>query len=76
PHNGVKWWQIAQKGRDNVEVRTVGETPFNAADRKHVTAVLNKAWSWNCRINFKQLDKIPYGPGAKHSDFVNEHGGA
>ena len=71
-HTGVKWWQIAQTGPDNVEVRVIAPALFGAADRTHVAVTLREAWNWNCQINFKQLKGIPYGPGRKQSDFVNE----
>ncbi len=71
-HTGVKWWQIAQVGADAIEVRVVASAPFKAADRKHVAAKLHEAWNWKCRIDFSELESNPYGPGAKHSDFVNE----
>jgi len=72
PHAGVKWWQIAQTETNALEVRTVATVPLNTADREHVTATLHEAWNWNCRVDFRQLEGAPYGPGVKHIDFVNE----
>ena len=71
---GVKWWQIAQVGADAVEVRVLMAEPIAAADRERITSTLRETWNWNCRVDYRQLEGIPYRPGAKQTDFVNECG--
>jgi phenylacetate-CoA ligase len=69
---GVKWWQIAQTGVENFEVRVVSSREPTAADQRWVEGRLRLSWNWQCSIILKRLVQIPYKPGQKHIDFVYE----
>jgi phenylacetate-CoA ligase len=72
PSLGVKWWQIAQIGKESFEVRIVTSREITESDAEWVAGTLQLSWNMRCAITLKRLEQVPYRPGQKHIDFVYE----
>ncbi len=70
----IEQFQVVQKDRDSLEVRTVGPRDLTAAEAAQLKAALTEALGCTYRLTLLRLPEIPRTAGGKYEDFISEAG--
>jgi phenylacetate-CoA ligase len=70
---GASYWQLAQVGALDYEMRYVRKDGAVAPDTALITAMFNTTYFADARLAFREMDRIPLTAGGKLVEYVNEY---